>query len=111
MRDKLSMSRNQYLAVQEACDKSSMVGYRLIGCVLDEFAQMEDLHLDWGVVPYLRGVNSIRKDSGVAKDHISYEKEVHGSVVVQVLEELLPSFPERFCWGRKLKCFGSKRRW
>ncbi|XP_028084951.1 uncharacterized protein LOC114286072 [Camellia sinensis] len=104
MHDELNMSRNQYLTLQEACDKTSIVAYRLIGCVLDKLAQIEGLHLDTGDISYLRGDYSIRKDSGVANE------EVHGSVIVQVLEELLPSFPERFCWGRKLKCFGSKRR-
>ncbi|KAL6970718.1 hypothetical protein U1Q18_030411 [Sarracenia purpurea var. burkii] len=89
MHDKTSMSRNQYIAVQEACDKTSMVAYRLIGCVLDEFAQIDGLNLEWDAVSYLRGDKSIRKDS---REHISCKEEV-GSVIVQVLEELLPSFP------------------
>ncbi|KAL6978716.1 hypothetical protein U1Q18_020382 [Sarracenia purpurea var. burkii] len=63
MHDKTSMSRNQYIAVQEACDKTSMVAYRLIGCVLDEFAQIDGLNLERDAVSYLRGDNSIRKDS------------------------------------------------
>ncbi|KAL7176807.1 hypothetical protein ACSBR2_030201 [Camellia fascicularis] len=88
MHDELNMSRNQYLTLQEACDKTSIVAYRLIGCVLDKLAQIEGLHLDTGDISYLRGDNSIQKDSGVANE------EVHGSVIVQVLEELLPSFPE-----------------
>ncbi|GMP78704.1 hypothetical protein CsSME_00034537 [Camellia sinensis var. sinensis] len=88
MHDELNMSRNQYLTLQEACDKTSIVAYRLIGCVLDKLAQIEGLDLDTGDISYLRGDYSIRKDSGVANE------EVHGSVIVQVLEELLPSFPE-----------------
>ncbi|XP_057490873.1 uncharacterized protein LOC130776623 isoform X1 [Actinidia eriantha] len=92
--DRASMSRNPYLAVQEACDKTSMVAYRLIGRVLDEFAQIESLNLDCDDVSYLRGDYSIRKDSRVAKeDNISYEEKVHDSIVIQVLEDLLPSFP------------------
>ncbi|KAL7176815.1 hypothetical protein ACSBR2_030205 [Camellia fascicularis] len=95
MHDNLNSSRNQYLAVQDACDKTSMVAYCFIGCVLDEFARIGGLDLDWGDVSYLRGDNSIQKDSGVAKEeHISYEKEVHGLVIFQLLEELLPSFPK-----------------
>ncbi|CAL5417061.1 unnamed protein product [Camellia sinensis] len=36
----------------------------------------------------------------VAKEeHISYKKEVHGSVNFQLLEELLPSFPKRWEGG------------
>ncbi|XP_028092454.1 uncharacterized protein LOC114292646 isoform X6 [Camellia sinensis] len=88
MHDELNMSRNQYLILQEACDKTSIVAYCLIGCVLDKLAQIEGLGLDTGDISYLRGDYSIRKDSGVANE------EVNGSVIVQVLEELLPSFPE-----------------
>ncbi|KAH7850493.1 hypothetical protein Vadar_033822 [Vaccinium darrowii] len=90
------MSRNQYVDVQEACDKTSIVAYCLIGHVLDEFAQIEDFKLDGGDVTYLRGDSSIQKDSKVAKeDQVAYEGEVPGSIIIQALEELLPSFPER----------------
>ncbi|KAH7835666.1 hypothetical protein Vadar_028562 [Vaccinium darrowii] len=89
------MSRNQYVAVQEACDKTSIVAYRLIGHVLDEFAQIEDFKLDGGDVTYLRGDSSIQKDTKVGKeDQVAYEGEVPGSIIIQALEELLPSFPE-----------------
>jgi len=54
---------NKYLALQEACDMTSLVSYHLIGHVLDEFANMGGLDLDWTDVLYLRGDNSIRKDS------------------------------------------------
>ncbi|XP_058184418.1 uncharacterized protein LOC131301930 isoform X2 [Rhododendron vialii] len=91
MHDKQSMSRNQYIAVQEACDKTSIVAYRLIGNVLDEFAQIERCNLYSGDVSYLRGDSSIRKNSEVAKDD---QMDVHGSIIIQALEELLPSFPE-----------------
>ncbi|KAG5564955.1 hypothetical protein RHGRI_000981 [Rhododendron griersonianum] len=91
MHDKQSMSGNQYVAVQEACDKTSIVAYRLIGNVLDEFAQIERCNLYGGDVSYLRGDSSIRKNSEVAKDD---QMDVHGSIIIQALEELLPSFPE-----------------
>ncbi|KAG5530549.1 hypothetical protein RHGRI_025485 [Rhododendron griersonianum] len=91
MHDKQSMSRNQYVAVQEACDKTSIVAYRLIGNVLDKFVQIERYNLYWGDVSYLSGDSSIRKNSEVAKDD---QMDVHGSIIIQALEELLPSFPE-----------------
>ncbi|CAL5414120.1 unnamed protein product [Camellia sinensis] len=88
MHDNLNSSRNQYLAVLDACDKTSMVAYCLIGCVLDEFAQIEGVCIiEMSRAAWLQ----------VAKEkHISYEKEVHGSVIFQLLEELLPSFPKRW---------------
>ena len=44
---KLSTCKNQYLAIQEFCDETSMVAYNLIGHLLEEFAQVEGLDLDW----------------------------------------------------------------
>uniref|UniRef100_A0A5B7A7H9 Uncharacterized protein n=1 Tax=Davidia involucrata TaxID=16924 RepID=A0A5B7A7H9_DAVIN len=95
MHDKHSMSRNQYLAIQEACDETSMVAYCLIGRILDEFAQIEGFYLDGSDVSYLRSNGSVAKDSQVTKqEQISYEEDAHGSIIIKVLEELIPSFPK-----------------
>ncbi|XP_058184419.1 uncharacterized protein LOC131301930 isoform X3 [Rhododendron vialii] len=74
MHDKQSMSRNQYIAVQEACDKTSIVAYRLIGNVLDEFAQIERCNLYSGDVSYLRGDSSIRKNSEDSDISVDYSR-------------------------------------
>ncbi|KAA8531444.1 hypothetical protein F0562_006203 [Nyssa sinensis] len=93
MHDKHRLSRNQYLAIQEACDKTSMVAYRLIGRLLDEFAQIEGINLDSRDVSYLRSNGSLPKDSPVTKqEQISYKEDAHGSIITEVLEELIPSF-------------------
>jgi hypothetical protein len=61
--DKQSMCKNQYLAIQEVCDETSMVAYNLVGHLLEEFAKREGLDLDWRDRLYLRGDNSIEEDS------------------------------------------------
>ncbi len=63
MNDKQSTFKNQYLAIQEVCDETSMVAYNLIGHLLEGFAKIEGLDLDWRDSLYLRGDNSIEEDS------------------------------------------------
>ncbi|XP_059628219.1 uncharacterized protein LOC132271012 [Cornus florida] len=65
--DKHKMGRNQYLSIQEACDETSIVAYHLIGHILNELAQIEGLDLDWDDISYLRGNDSIPKDSSHKK--------------------------------------------
>lgn len=61
--DKQSKCKNQYLAIQEVCDETSMVAYNLIGHLLEKLAQTEGLDLDWRDHLYLRGDNSMEEDS------------------------------------------------
>lgn len=61
--DEQSTSKNQYLAIQEVCDETSVVAYNLIGHLLEEFAKTEGLDLDWRESLYLRGDNSVEEDS------------------------------------------------
>ncbi|KAL2521970.1 uncharacterized protein Fot_25893 [Forsythia ovata] len=86
---------NQYLAVQEACDKASMVAYDLIGCIMDEFSEIEGINLYQGDISYLRNHALVPQDSEVSREQMaSYEDDVLGSIFVQALDKLLPSFPE-----------------
>ncbi|XAR73099.1 hypothetical protein NMG60_11006944 [Bertholletia excelsa] len=95
MHNKPRMTRNQYLAVQEACDKTSMVAYCFIGQVLNELLQIEGLYLDRRVLSYLQVDNSVQKGCRAVKENnISCEEEVNGSIILQVLEDQLPSFTE-----------------
>ncbi|CAA2979285.1 Hypothetical predicted protein [Olea europaea subsp. europaea] len=50
---------NQYLEVQDACDKTIMVAYDLIGCILDEYSKIEDRELYQGDKSYLRNRVSV----------------------------------------------------
>ncbi|KAL2509279.1 uncharacterized protein Fot_32926 [Forsythia ovata] len=87
---------NQYLEVQEACDKTGMVAYDLIGCMLDEFSKIEGINLYQGDRSYLRNRASIPQDSEVSRNQMaSYKDDVLGSIIVQALDDLVPSFPER----------------
>lgn len=87
--------RNRFLAVQEICDETSMVAYNFIGHLLYEFAQMDGLDLDRIDELYLKGDKSIPEDSQDAKTkQTSSEDNMHGSAVVQVVEELMPSLPK-----------------
>lgn len=45
---------NQYLAIQDVCDKTSVVAYNLVGHMLKEFTRMKGLDLDWRDDFYLR---------------------------------------------------------
>ncbi|KAF2300312.1 hypothetical protein GH714_011663 [Hevea brasiliensis] len=78
--------------VQEVCDETSMVAYNLIGCMMEKFAQEEGLNLDWSDSSYLRGDYSSQENEEEKMN--SSERRVDGSVIVQVVEELLPSLPK-----------------
>ncbi|CAK9167596.1 unnamed protein product, partial [Ilex paraguariensis] len=60
--NKKNFSRNEYLAIQEASDETSMVAFRLIGHMLDQFAKVDRLKLDGGDVSYLRSNDSNRRN-------------------------------------------------
>ncbi|KAF5465799.1 hypothetical protein F2P56_015773 [Juglans regia] len=93
--DKQSKCKNQYLAIQEVCDETSMVAYNLIGHLLEKLAQTEGLDLDWRDHLYLRGDNSMEEDSLVGREEQNLSEAYDGgSVVVRVIEEQIPSFPK-----------------
>lgn len=92
--DKQRSCKNQYLAIQELCDETSMIAYNLVGHLLDGFARAEGLELDWRESLYLRGGDSIEEDfQGGKEDKIPSEK-CDGAAVVRVVEDLIPSFPK-----------------
>ncbi|CAL1354063.1 unnamed protein product [Linum trigynum] len=83
-----TLGNNLYLDVQDASDETSLVAYNLIGSLLAGFTLEERLDLDYAD-GYLRGNYSYQQDAG----KISPTKQAAGSTVVQVIEELIPSFP------------------
>lgn len=86
---------NQYLEVQDACDKTIMVAYDLIGFILDEYSEIEDIDLYQGDKSYLRNRASVPRDSEVSRKQMASSKDdVLGSIIVQAIDELIPSFPE-----------------
>lgn len=57
-----SSSKNEYCAIQDVCDKLSVVSYFLIGRVLEMFAQKEHFELSFSAESYLRCNFSIYED-------------------------------------------------
>lgn len=93
MHDEQEMARNQFLAVQEACDKTSLVAYQFIGHLLNAFAQIEGLELHRDDVSYLRGFDSVLKTIQDL-EKASIEEDVSELIFMQVLQELMPTFTE-----------------
>ncbi|WCJ41282.1 hypothetical protein M5689_022162 [Euphorbia peplus] len=85
--DELSVHTNLYLGIQEVCDETSIVAYDLIGQMLEKFSQVEDISLEQGDSSYLQG-NCPNKDD---QEVMNCGENVAGCVVVQVVENLLPS--------------------
>ena len=60
-----SECKNPYLAIQDACDKTSMLAYNLIGHMLEEFVMIECLDLNLSKSLYLSGNNRIEDVEGI----------------------------------------------
>ncbi|XP_009617644.1 uncharacterized protein [Nicotiana tomentosiformis] len=88
-----NLSRNQYLLIQEASDDTSMLAYSLVGCMLNKFAQLDGLQLSDDDVSYLQGNTSDPNNFEVLKDRGSSCDETTNSLMLHVLEEIIPSFP------------------
>ncbi|KAL3834770.1 hypothetical protein ACJIZ3_009506 [Penstemon smallii] len=69
-----SRFHNQYLEVQEACDSTSMVAYRVVGHILDELAKIEGLELYEVDRLYLRSYASVLEDSEELSDTLLTSK-------------------------------------
>ncbi|MED6123685.1 hypothetical protein PIB30_051504 [Stylosanthes scabra] len=91
MASKNSISRNQYLAIQDACDKTSMLAYNLVGCLLREFAITEGHDLNANKRLYLNGGNPIED---VQETEQSSSGNIESSTVIRVVKELVPSFSD-----------------
>ncbi|CAI0436271.1 unnamed protein product [Linum tenue] len=87
-----TLCNNLYLDVQEASDETSLVAYNLIGSLLAEFTLEDRLDLDY-TDGYLRGNYSYQRDAEAGKT--SPKEQAADSLVVEVVEELIPSFPRR----------------
>ncbi|XP_004492347.1 uncharacterized protein [Cicer arietinum] len=88
MPTKYNACNNQYLATQDACDKTAMLAYNLIGDMLKEFAATEGLNLNISDRSYL---NHEAKET---EKQSLFGKHRSGPAIVRVVEELIPSFPD-----------------
>lgn len=79
---------NRYLAVQEACDETSIIAFNFVGYILEEFAQREGLNVEMNECSYLGRDQSIEGHEET-KDSSHHEgSEV--SVIHKALENLVP---------------------
>ncbi|KAH7513951.1 hypothetical protein FEM48_Zijuj11G0037300 [Ziziphus jujuba var. spinosa] len=85
---------NQYLAIQDVCDETSMIAYNLIGHMLEKFAWTQGLDLDWTENFYLRHKFPDEEDSQVARDEQTRHKENDGLVTIRLIKELMPFLPD-----------------
>ncbi|CAJ2679104.1 unnamed protein product [Trifolium pratense] len=92
---KHSAHKNQYLATQDACDKTAMLAYNLIGHMLEEFAVTEGLNLDMIKRSYLNRDKQI-EEAKETKEQSSSRKRKRDSdpAIVGAIDELIPSFPD-----------------
>lgn len=91
--------------IQEICDETSLVAYKLIGHMLDSFLLAEGRDTNDMTRCYLRGGSSL--ESAGAKDSIHSSKEdVETKILVESVQELLPSLPKS-CIERVKKLMGS----
>lgn len=65
MPSKYNACKNQYLAIQDACDKTSMLAYNIAGHMLEEFAITEGRDLNSSSTLYLSGDNQIEDREGI----------------------------------------------
>ncbi|XP_052115326.1 uncharacterized protein LOC107476748 isoform X3 [Arachis duranensis] len=88
---KQSIERNQYLAIQDACDKTSMLAYNLVGHLLKEFAIIEGLDIKANQRLYLSSDNPIED---VQETEHSSSGNTESLAVIQVVKELFPALPD-----------------
>ncbi|KAL2585563.1 hypothetical protein AAZV13_13G005200 [Glycine max] len=73
MPTKYNECKNQYLTIEDACDKTSMLAYNLIGHMLEEFVMIEGIDLNLSKSLYLSGNNHTEDVEGIETlCHLTY---------------------------------------
>lgn len=88
--NKTSKCRNRYLAIQEACDETSLVAHKLIGRLLEKFAKEQDMDLDWSDSLYLGGDSSTQQHIQGQEKKQKLTEEDMGDNLIGTLKELMP---------------------
>ncbi|EOA16147.1 hypothetical protein CARUB_v10004285mg [Capsella rubella] len=91
-------NKNQYLAVQEISDETSLVAHNLIGRLLEKFADRQGLDLEADERSYLGGESRLQKDIEVAvsgKKQSSLKEKSDEAIILSAVKELMPSLEER----------------
>ncbi|XP_029122412.1 uncharacterized protein [Elaeis guineensis] len=82
------------IAVQDICDRTAVFAHGLIGCMLDKFLQFEGRDVDVMTRSYLRGGLSPIDSQGAEVLLNTPKVDLKAQVLIQAVEELLPSFPK-----------------
>ncbi|XP_018674111.2 uncharacterized protein LOC103997486 isoform X2 [Musa acuminata AAA Group] len=79
-------------SVQEICDETALVAYKLIGSMLDKLIKTEGLDADMSTRIYLNGGSLASADLQGGMDILKTSKEqTRSRIFVQTVEELVPS--------------------
>lgn len=89
----IKRKKNQYLAVQEVCDDTSLVAYNLIGRLLEKFADQKGLDLEVDQRSYLRGESWLQEDVEVSeeKQASQFQGKSYESIILSAVQEIMPS--------------------
>ncbi|XP_010450653.1 PREDICTED: uncharacterized protein LOC104732768 [Camelina sativa] len=88
-------NKNQYLAVQDISDETSLVAHNLIGCLLEKFADRQGLDLEADERSYLGGESRLQEDIEVSEEkQASSQQKSDESIIVSAVKELMPSLEE-----------------
>ncbi|KAF8114442.1 hypothetical protein N665_0037s0019 [Sinapis alba] len=85
--------KNQYLAVQDMCDDTSLVAYNLIGRLVEKFADEKGLDLEVDQRSYLRGESWLQEDVEVSeeKQASQFQGKSYESITLSAVQEIIPS--------------------
>ncbi|XP_019192848.1 PREDICTED: uncharacterized protein LOC109187182 [Ipomoea nil] len=86
---------NKYLIIQEACDETSMFAYSFVDQVLNELARLDRLEMPKDHMSNLQADALGLKNSKGPTRRQTFGEDGVGSVMINVLEVLMPSFPSR----------------
>ncbi|OIV95041.1 hypothetical protein TanjilG_10861 [Lupinus angustifolius] len=89
-----SVCKNQYLAIQDSCDKTSMLAYNLIGHILEEFATNEGLDLNMSTSSDVDNSGRVEDVEETKKQSSSDKHATDSATIVQAINKLIPSFPD-----------------
>ncbi|XP_010441201.1 PREDICTED: uncharacterized protein LOC104724413 [Camelina sativa] len=88
-------NKNQYLAVQDISDETSLVAHDLIGRLLEKFADRQGLDLEADERSYLGGESRLQEGiEGSEIKQASLQEKSDESIIVSATKELMPSLEE-----------------
>ncbi|OIW08683.1 hypothetical protein TanjilG_03359 [Lupinus angustifolius] len=89
-----SVCKNQYLAIQDSCDKTSMLAYNLIGHILKEFATNKGPDLNMSTSSDVSDNGRVENVEETKKESPSDKHATDSAAIVRAINELIPSFPD-----------------